>query len=173
MRRPPPPSSPEGVQGGRGHPVRQGLGGGGPLTWSWGDCARFPFGAPPPPPPPSLHSVHLASGASFRGGLSLCAPPRAAGQLQVPSSPPPAIHRAPDQPFLGGAPSGGSGHRGRRARPGCLAGPAVLEASERAEVSEGRAARTGGAPDGLPPPHHPCRAEKSLRSQELTAYNLR
>ena len=105
---------------------------------------------PGAPPPPSLHSVHPESGAPFRGGLSLCPPSRAAGQLQAPSSPPPAIRRAPDQPLLGSAPPGGCGHCGRRARPGCFAGPAVLEASERAEVSEGRATRRWGDP-GWPP----------------------
>ena len=87
---------------------------------------------------------------------------------------PPAVYRAPDQPVLGHAPPSDSGHRGQHASPG-LAGPAVREASEGAKVSEGRATRhrAGGGPDSLPPPRHPGRAEKSLRSQELTAFNLR
>lgn len=156
----PRPPLPEGVQGGQDCPVRRGLRG-----------SSYPeLGG--------LLGPHPGRLPPFRE-VCLCVLPRgpvsrrgAAGQLQALSSPAPAVHRAPDQPVLGGAPPGDSGHCGQRARPG-LAGPAVLEAREGAKVSEGRAAcRWWGGPDSLPPPHHPCRAEKSLPSQELTAYNL-
>lgn len=133
-----PPSSTRGGPGWAGLPSASGAEGV-PLPGA-GGTAQSPSGAPP----------------SLPGGLPLCPPQGAAGpvsrrgaagQLQGLSSPPPAVHRAPDQPVLGGAPPGDSGHRGQHARPG-LAGPAVLEASEGAKVSEGRAAcrSVGGGP---------------------------
>lgn len=120
-------------------------------------------GAPLPGARGTVLGPHLGR-PPLPGALPVCPPQRAtgpvsrrvaAGQLQAPSSPPPAIHRAPDQPVLGGAPPSDSGHRGQRASPG-LAGPAVREASEGAKVSEGRAAHhRGGWGRARTASHHP------------------